>query len=336
MLTNLIPILCALLLAPAIAWGKSRTPVKIDEGKVEIEDYKNEILRLTGDWRFIDKNISSIDEVQFKTLPFKNAYLGSTYWTTYAAGPARGAFIIRVDADRPYSLFAVTPALSARSQLLIINDQGRREIFVDDQFGQKSLEKSRRELTNVTFRLDLAQGSNYLILNYEQEPVTIGGVESVAAGFRGQFEIGPQQDFLQEIFAEKVTLLIPTGIFLCLAIYSLLIYVSRRGKDLESLLLFGFNILMFIKEIASQNVLGHFMQSNALTQLVASSVMYTPILTGYFAIYVVTLLVKSRLLRVLRGISLVLGLAGCVTNSILALASRMPDIQALNWVYIGC
>ncbi|MDQ3231385.1 MAG: ATP-binding protein [Pseudobdellovibrionaceae bacterium] len=333
---NLIPILCFLLLAPAMAWGTSRTPVKIEEGKVEIRDYKNEILRLTGDWRFIDTNISSIDEAQFKILPLKNAYLGNTYWSFYAPGPARGAFIVRIDADRPYSLFAVTPGLSARSQLLIINDQGRREIFVDDEFGQKSLEKTRRELTNVTFPLDLAKGSNYVIVNYEQEPVTIGGVESVAAGFRGQFEIGPQQDFLREIFAEKVTLLIPTGIFFCLGIYSLLIYVSRRGRDLESLLLFGFNISMFIKEIASQNVLGYFIQSNALTQLVASSVMYTPILTSYFGIYVVALLVKSKLLRVLRGICLVLALAACATNFILTLASRMPDIQDLNWVYIGC
>jgi hypothetical protein len=45
--------------------GKSRTQIKTDEGRVQIADYKGEILHLDGDWRFANRNLTTIDSELF-------------------------------------------------------------------------------------------------------------------------------------------------------------------------------------------------------------------------------------------------------------------------------
>jgi hypothetical protein len=111
-------------------------------------------------------------------LQLKSAYQGNSYWNAYFPGPARGAFVLRIDADKAYELTGFARAISARSQLLVVNSVGIHVAFVDPFYGIQSLEETRRELTNVTFPLELAKGINFLILNYEQQPIWLGGVES--------------------------------------------------------------------------------------------------------------------------------------------------------------
>jgi hypothetical protein len=322
------------LLSGELSQAKPRSPIKIVDGKVEITQYNKQIFRLEGEWRFSDKNLKTIDEKQFSTLPLKSAYLKSPYWEFYSPGPARGAFVLRIDTDAAYSLMALTYAITARSQLLLVNEEGIRESYVDPFFGQASLEQTRRELSLPTFHLELAKGTNFLIYNYEQKTILMNGVESISAGFSNYFDIGLQQELHGEILYEKVTLLIPTGIILCLAIYSLLIYLSRRGKDQESLLLFGFNICTFAKEIGTQSILGLFMQSNTFSQLFHSLWSSYLSFTLYFGVSVVYLTVKSRFLRYLQITTLGTATASCLVHSILALGTNIPDISAFSNIHI--
>jgi hypothetical protein len=154
------------LLSGQLSQAKPRIPIKIVDGKVEITQYNKQIFRLEGEWRFSDKNLKTIDEKQFSTLPLKSAYLKSPYWEFYSPGPARGAFVLRIDTDAAYSLMALTYAITARSQLLLVNEEGIRESYVDPFFGQASLEQTRREMSLPTFHLELAKGTNFLIYNY--------------------------------------------------------------------------------------------------------------------------------------------------------------------------
>jgi hypothetical protein len=325
----------SLVLLTGRALGDSGSVLTADSGIIRLEGTVSKVYRLKGDWRFVDRNLKGLEGLDFDSLPLKSAYTGLPYWTSYVAGPARGAFILAIDSTKRQSLSVYAPAISARSQIRLINAEGNLVVWSDPEYGQESLERTRRELSDVMIPVVLEPGRNYLICNYEQKPVMFQGQESVSAGFNGRIDIGPHERIQDSIYKGKITLLIPTGIFFSLAIYSVLIYVSRRGKDLESLLMFGFNIMMFAKEVASQNMFGAFFTSNPFTQAFSSLVMSIPHITTFFGCWISYLLCPRPILKYTRWVLLGMGVVGVVVNCITALSHNVPNIGFIHFGLIG-
>jgi class 3 adenylate cyclase len=293
------------------------------------QDFVSSALYLPNRWKFSSEPLQKITEDLFQSLPTKAANTANTEYLSLGEGEPKGAFILRIDSDKMTNASISFNGFAASNQIILFNETGSKLIYQHPAYSKILGEYHRIQQDEIIFDLELGMGANYLIMNYKFLPYENSGKTIVNAGFAQWAMIG-DRTLLESKADKNVSILrIPLGVFLCLGIYSLLIYFSRGRSDQESLYLFLINIMFFLKELASQKVLVDFFGSNGFTQIFGSTVFATTIMASVGMVQVVRLVFDNRFFRWLSSITL----ANCLFSlsaSILPLAFSVVPFTSTN------
>ncbi|NRA68394.1 MAG: Hpt domain-containing protein [Pseudobacteriovorax sp.] len=260
------------------------------------------VVKLPKYWKALPKHVESLNESHYNSLEFSKITLASLQYVPLKTGPSEKSWVIRLDLDKDRRLAFYTPGIAASTKIELQNSLGRQTIYKTDHYDQYQTKADRIQNEDLIIPLTLVTGTNYLFIHSQfynfgsQSRFTNIGIES-----RG--EIGPQSYFLKETRAGDSQVQVPLGVIICLAVYSFLIYVSRRGADRESLYLFLVNLFFSLKEICSQGILLNFLDSSFMTQVFASGIYTLPMLSYFSMVLAVEYSVTHKFLRGLKYVS---------------------------------
>ncbi len=247
-------IFLGLMLNMPLLQGMPRLSIS-DDAVLQLPDQQKFLVRIDGHWRFVGQHVSELDAITYSQMEVKPTLTGNLYFQTFAELPEIGSYVLAIDSAVTQNVYALFGGIQTQSQFLLINPQGRSTLYEDPGFSESSLEHSRKQIPNFGFSLPLLAGRNYLVYNYKQKGIVKQGRIHTNAGLTSPFIIGPQRLVAKNVNMERISIQVPLGVFFCLAIYSLLIYISRKGEDSESLILFLISFSYSIKEFFSQSIL---------------------------------------------------------------------------------
>ena len=321
------------LSSPAGALGKLQS-----EGAIlKLKNFDGTPSKILGDWKLVDGHPESISPQEFEKMKDASPFQTSLFYMGGFEGPKNGSFILRIDADKNYQLSGHSFGIAARSRIILLHDSLKTPLtlYGHPDFQSKDRSNVRQQVKNLTIEIPLYKGTNYIVFSYEQDYQVRSGKKIVHGGFDTYFQIGETETIVNAVRNENVFLLIPLGIFLSLSIYSLLIWISRGRKDLESLLIASVNFTTFLKELGSQSLLAQFFETNGFIQLIHGSIFLTPILGSFFAIWVLRLTIDSALLRVLQKFCIINSILTAICGVVLLLGNNLPDLTMLNLGLMG-
>ncbi len=299
-------------------------------GQLELREVPEGVKIVQGDWRFSAAPVSLITDADFENLPLQNPFTANMQYLALSDSPSQGAFILKIRAKRRLSATLRLGGVVAAGELKLLRDSTSETIYQTPDFPNKSDSLGRNQIGNLVLTLNIEAGESFLIYNYSQKPFEKlqGPVTNI--GLIGPLRVGSKDAIDRNFELSELFLKIPLGVFACLAVYSLLIFYSRRGEDKESLVLFLFNAAIFFKEFFSQAIYLPLMQPNHLV-LTASAVGYSmPFFAVTVSIYFLLLKYPSRFLRVLFYTSLANAIISALNGLVLLNIVLVPNTSNLT------
>jgi hypothetical protein len=285
------------------AHGLTRIEIASD-GILRLQEPIKAISKVVGNWRFSNLHIQDINTDSYNSLVEKPAMSGSLYYSNFQQLPEIGSYVLAIDSDVDQYPYASFGGLMSQAQILLINKHGRSVLYEDSDFSQGNFAYSRKQIPDFVFGFPLASGRNFLVYNYRQKGIFKKDTVFTNAALSSPFLLGPKRLIEKRVATERISLQIPLGIFICLSIYSLLIYVSRRGEDRESLLLFLISGSYSLKELSSQAVFSAFSSHDTTFVDLNSFVFVGPLFTTAIFVYTLHDQYEIRALRPLFWLAL--------------------------------
>ena len=329
------PVLLAL--SVAFSSGQSsaveKQTIEAKGGQVEIPNLQHGVARLIGLWKFSTSHLDTIDDKTFAKLPEKDALKGNIHYLFFTDLPQEGSLILKIDSLTDQNIIASTDALLTTAQFRLVNEKSSI-LFEAPNFQKKGIEDTRQQIPDFSFSLPIRKGANYLIYNYKQEPFQkTDGVYS-NAGLGGRFLIGDPKLIHDQNTFTSIFLQVPLGVFLCLSIYSLLIYFSRGREDIDSLHLFLFNFITFLKEFGSQNIVTKLFAFTSFSLDLSMISFAGPMLATAVSVKILHQKVPGRFLNILFWITLVNGATCVFASLLLAHATFLPMTSMLSPIFV--
>jgi hypothetical protein len=278
----LAAIFSTMILNMPLLQGMPRITIS-DDAILQLPDQQQSLVKIYGNWRFVGQHLFEIDATKYSQMEVRPALTGNVYYQMFTELPEMGSYVLAIDSAIDQSIYASFGGLQTQAQILLVHRLGVAILYEDPAFRKDSLANSQKQMPHFGFSLPLVSGRNYLIYNYRQKALLKQGRVFTNAGLTAPFIIGPQRLIEKSVSMERISLQVPLGVFFCLAIYSLLIYISRKGEDRESLLLFLISFSFAIKEFFSQSILSIF-STNDLAFMDSGPIVYavTMFTTAFF------------------------------------------------------
>jgi HPt (histidine-containing phosphotransfer) domain-containing protein len=289
--------------------------VKAEQGELSLDAAPDEVQVLQGDWRFTEEPVTSMDAARFRELPLRDPLTGSFFYNSFSNLPERGQFILAIRAAEPMNFSVMLGGLVAQGEFSLMSDGGTQVLYQPPADLVPADGTGRLQIPHPNFVVPVPAGLSYLVYSFAQKPLRKGQDWVSNAGMVGPFKFGSAHKMRQRFQFYELFLKIPTGVFACLFVYSLLIYSSRNREDQESLILAFINGLTFMREILSQAVFLNFIPSNPILQLVHACATVFPLLITVLGVHYLHLKYKSRGLVLLRALT-ILNFAVVALNNI--------------------
>ena len=215
--------------------------------------------RLPKHWMSTPFPTNSMSLETYLSLKPSNILVGNNQYLLTRKGAPTQSWVIRIHSDEKRNLGFFTPGASNSSQFLLVNELGSKVLWQSRYFDDPPSAKDREQIHHLMFPLPLEKGDNFLVFN--SRFFNYGAnKEFTNVGLVFDSMIGTPAELLERRSQEDASLLFPLGILTCLAVYSLLIFVSRSGKDRERRSTFFLLIFFyFLKEVSSQQALLFFL-----------------------------------------------------------------------------
>ncbi|SMF44576.1 Hpt domain-containing protein [Pseudobacteriovorax antillogorgiicola] len=220
-------------------------------------------IEVIGDWRFSDHHQTEMNWARFDRLPLKAVVHGNPDFLMFSKEPSIGSYVLAIESHEARKLALGLELVLASAEIRLVSADQGQVIYRDPLFDRFPDDPGYRQNARLTVSLLLRPGLNYLIYNYQQKPLVKRSGAYTNVGFTSFPRIATLEALRRSYDLDQMWLLIPLGIVGCLAIYSGLIYLSRGREDLDSLLLFLFNVFIFFKELASQRILSRIFDDQA-------------------------------------------------------------------------
>jgi hypothetical protein len=249
----MVALFATLMLKMPLLQGMPRITIS-DDGSLQLLDQQKSIVRIYGNWRYAGQHLFEMDNAKYSQMEVRSALTGNLYYQMFTELPELGSYVLAIDSAIGQKIYASFGGLQAQAQILLVHRLGTTVLYEDPEFHSDSMANSQKQLPHFGFNLPLEPGRNYLIYNYRQKALIKQGRIFTNAGLTPPFTLGPHRLIEKNVSMERISLQIPLGVFLCLGIYSVLIFISRKGEDRESLLLFLISFSFAIKEFFSQSI----------------------------------------------------------------------------------
>jgi len=300
------------------------------EGQLTLSEAPPEVLLLKGAWRFSKNPLPELSPEDFVRLPLKDPLTGNLQFLYLAEDPPEGAYVLSIKADKNFVMDLRLGGVVAAAEFKLFTPSGVQILFQSPDYAKVPKTQGRNQIVNPILTLNIEAGTSFLVYNYYQKPFTKMQTEATNAGLVGPIRIGSRSSVARDLVISEIFLKFPLGVFACLAIYSLLIFYSRRGEDQDSLILFAFNAATFLKEFFSQGIYSSFLQPNHF-MITASAVGYSmPLLATAVSIYFLNLKYPTRVLKILFTIAWINALVSAVNGIILLNASFLPNSTVMT------
>ena len=293
------------------------------------------IERFSDVWRFSPDSLETIDEDTYERLEATNANQSSLYYLYPSNLPSTGSLVYKIELNDDCHLSILFSALVMSSEFRLVNSSTELVVFKDDTYSAEVSERTLKFRRNFSLPLFLKRGVNFIILNYKQYPIARSDRNLINAGLERSVRFSSKDRIDSFMTTEDLMTMIPTGVLLCLAVYSLLIYFSRNERDSYALLLFLLNLSLLLRELCAHSAVSYLETPAWFNLGFASSIVVWPSIANFLSARIFLLRRPSRFVRVISYLQLMTIIVLVISNIIMATSSEsiplyIPGFQSLS------
>ena len=304
-----------------------------EEGVIDLRGEQVSVLRLSGDWYYAEQPINSRQQFDLTEFSLQPVATGNMmYLSSTTLGP-EGAYVLKIRSDRPRSLTFTAGSLLTAAQFLLFRGDDTLRLYSDPIYEHRDWQKTYRQINGFTLTLPLQTGENILVYNYRQWPIEKAEAQYTNAGLAAPVILGETNLVKERMEKQDFFLKVPLGVFACLALYSLLIFLSRGRDDMDSFYLFLFSAVTFLKEFFSQGIIAQWRGGEALPALEAFS-FSLPMFGVVVLLWMLRVEVKNTFTKALFWVAALNALATGLHGVLLTSASFLPDTKSMSYLFV--